>query len=191
MSSPSDVQASTSGSVRRPAARHATDLPGWAFALTLEVALYGALLLAALITRFYALGRQPMQPEEAQLALAAWRFVEGQGASMASYSPPLFWGTALIFFVLFEWVFMHPGAVSWIASRPPLIRDLLNPATGMLTLAALDFTATGIRAGTTRAAVLAGIAVLLVAVIGFTLVAWCRGPMWMFFWPWEEWTLVR
>ncbi len=94
-------------------------------------------------------------------------------------------------FVLFEWGFMQQGAASWLASRPPVIRDLLNPATGMLILAALAFSLAGIRTRSTRAAFLAGIAVLLVAVIGFTLVAWCRGPMWAFFWPWEEWTLVR
>jgi len=98
---------------------------------------------------------------------------------------------ALIFFVLFEWVFMHPGVVSWLASKPPLIRDLLNPATGMLILAVILFTATGTLAQSTRTAFLAAIVVLLVAVVGFTLVAWCRGPMWIFFWPWEEWTLVR
>jgi quinol-cytochrome oxidoreductase complex cytochrome b subunit len=98
---------------------------------------------------------------------------------------------ALAFFVLFEWVFMHPGVDSWLASRAPLLRDLLNPATGMLVLAVILFAATGIRTGSTRAAFHTAILVLLAAVIGFTLVAWCRGPMWAFFWPWEEWTLVR
>jgi len=98
---------------------------------------------------------------------------------------------ALIFFILFEWVFMHQGVVSWLASRPPLLRDLLNPATGMLVLAGLLFAVTGILTRSTRAAFHAAIVVFLVAVIGFTLVALCRGPMWAFFWPWEEWTLVR
>ena len=98
---------------------------------------------------------------------------------------------ALIFFALLEWVFMHQGVVSRLASRSPLLRDLLNPATGMLLLAVILFTATGILTRSTRAAFHTAIVVLLVAVIGFTLVAWCRGPMWAFFWPWEEWTLVR
>jgi quinol-cytochrome oxidoreductase complex cytochrome b subunit len=98
---------------------------------------------------------------------------------------------AMIFFVLFEWAFMHPGVMSWLAAKPPLIRDLMNPATGMLILATLVFLATGKRVRSTRTAFLAAIVVLLVAVIGFTLVAWCRGPMWAFFLPWEEWTLVR
>ena len=98
---------------------------------------------------------------------------------------------AMIFFVLFEWAFMHQGIVSWLASSSPLFRDLFNPATGMMVLAAILFGATGILARSTRTAFQTAIAVLLVAVIGFTLVAWCRGPMWAFFWPWEEWTLVR
>lgn len=98
---------------------------------------------------------------------------------------------ALIFFVLFEWMFMHQGVVLWLASRLPLFRDLLNPATCMLVLAVILFTGTGILTRSTRTAFHTAILVLLVAVIGFTLVAWCRGPMWAFFWPWEEWTLVR
>ncbi len=75
-------------------------LPAWAAALTVEGALYVLLLLAAAVTRFYALGRQPMQPEEAQLALAAGHFADSQGSSPAGYSPPLFWGTVLSFFIL-------------------------------------------------------------------------------------------
>ena len=98
---------------------------------------------------------------------------------------------ALFFFVFFEWAFMDPAVVSWFAARPPLVRDLLNPATGMLGLAALVFAGSGVRARSTRTAFLAAIAVLLVAVVGFTFVGWCRGPMWTFFWPWEEWSLVR
>jgi len=85
---------------RRSVAGPATGLPAWASALTVERALYVVLLLAAAATRFYALGRPPMQPEEAQLALAAWRFADGQGGSLAGYSPPLFWGTVLTFFVM-------------------------------------------------------------------------------------------
>jgi quinol-cytochrome oxidoreductase complex cytochrome b subunit len=99
-------------------------------------------------------------------------------------------GLALCFFVLFEWMFMKPGVVSWLAARPPLLRDLLNPASGMLLVAVFHFAATGILTRSTRAAYLAAVVVLVVAVIGFTVVAWCRGPMWIFFWPWEEWALA-
>jgi hypothetical protein len=96
----------------------------------------------------------------------------------------------LCFFVLFEWMFMQQGVVSWLAARPPLFRDLLNPASGMLLLAVIHFTATGITTRSTRTACLVAAVVLVVAVIGFTVVAWCRGPMWTFFWPWEEWALA-
>jgi quinol-cytochrome oxidoreductase complex cytochrome b subunit len=98
---------------------------------------------------------------------------------------------ALIVFVLLEGLFMDARVVSALASQPPLVRDFLNPATGMLALAAAAFAAAGVRTRSTRAAFLAAGAALLVAAIGFTLVAWCRGPFWAFFWPWEEWALVR
>ena len=97
---------------------------------------------------------------------------------------------ALCVFVLFEWVFMGQGVASWFASKPPLVRDLLNPATGMLLLSITLCGATGVLTHSTRYAFLAAVLVLLVAVIGFTFVAWCRGPMWIFFWPWEEWALA-
>ena len=99
--------------------------------------------------------------------------------------------SAVFFVVLFAWTFMRHESVSWLAGRPPLIRDLLNPATGMLILAAIHFLAAGLLARSTRTAFLAAAVTLLAAVVGFTIVAWCRGPMWVFFWPWEEWTLVR
>jgi len=120
---------------------------------------------------------------------------EGVGRWFGRPGNPAVLGVSLVmglaFFVLLEWAFMHQGVVSWLASRPPLSRDLFNPATGMLVLSVIVFAVTGILTRSTRAAFHAAIVVLLVAVIGFTLVAWCRGPMWAFFWPWEEWTLVR
>ena len=96
---------------------------------------------------------------------------------------------ASCFFVLFEWMFMQQGVVSWLAGRPPLFRDLLNPASGMLLVAVFHFVVAGILLRSTRTACLVAAVVLVVAAIGFTVVAWCRGPMWIFFWPWEEWTL--
>jgi len=97
---------------------------------------------------------------------------------------------ALCFFVLFEWMFMKQGVVSWLSARPPLFRDLLNPASGMLLVAVFHFAATGVLVRSTRTACLVAVMVLVVAVVGFTVVAWCRGPMWIFFWPWEEWALA-
>jgi hypothetical protein len=70
------------------------------------------------------------------------------------------------------------------------LRDLLNPASGMLLVAVFHFVAGGILVRSTRTAYLVAVVVLVVAVIGFAVVAWCRGPMWIFFWPWEEWTLA-
>ena len=66
----------------------------------------------------------------------------------------------------------------------------LDPATGMLVLSALSFVTAGTLARSTRAAFLAGLTVLLVAIVGFTLIGACRGPNWVFYWPWEAWPLV-
>ncbi len=65
--------------------------------------------------------------------------------------------------------------------------DLWNPATGMLLLGAVAFVGAGALGRSTRAACLAALLVLLVALAGFTLVGLCRGPDWAFFWPWEAW----
>ncbi|MEW6439920.1 MAG: cytochrome b N-terminal domain-containing protein [bacterium] len=97
---------------------------------------------------------------------------------------------ALVSFILLELVFLQQGVASWLASGPAPVRDLLNPAAGMLVVALVVFAAAGRRARSARTACLAAGAVLLVAVIGFGVVGWCRGPMWVFFWPWEEWSLV-
>ena len=52
--------------------------------LTVERALYLGLGLLALMLRLYALGRRPMQPEEARRALAAWQLLRGQPAEGCS-----------------------------------------------------------------------------------------------------------
>jgi hypothetical protein len=63
--------------------------------------------------------------------------------------------------------------------------DLVNPATGMLITAMVAFFSLGAIYQTPRTALLGGATVLVVAVIGFGLMGWCRGPDWVFFWPWE------
>jgi quinol-cytochrome oxidoreductase complex cytochrome b subunit len=73
------------------------------------------------------------------------------------------------------------------ATASALARDLLNPATAMLVLALLAFVAGGALTRSTRAAFLSAFAVLLVAVVGFTIMGLCRGPNWDFYWPWEAW----
>lgn len=71
--------------------------PPW---LTVEAGLYALLILIAALVRFYGLGRQPLQEQEAQLALDVWRFYRGGAASIRGHSPLLFNGNALLY-VLF------------------------------------------------------------------------------------------
>jgi uncharacterized protein (TIGR03663 family) len=76
--------------------------PGVPFSwLTIEITLWGLLLIAALGLRLLHLDRAPLNAVEARNALAAWGFSHGQGAPAASdYSPLLFssqWLTFLIF----------------------------------------------------------------------------------------------
>ena len=159
----------------------------WYFLWVQEMVSYsapvgGLLLPGVLLMGLFLLPFLEREPE----GVGRWFGPPGKRTVLAAST-----ALGLVFFVLFEWVFMAPGVGPWLASKPPLIRDLLNPGTGMLTLAALLFIAAGVRTRSTRAAFHAAMVVLLVAVVGFTLVGWCRGPMWTFFWPWEEWTLVR
>ncbi len=68
--------------------------PPW---LTVESALYISLVLGAAVLRFHALGSQPLQEQEAELALDAWRFYTGGAASIRGHSPLLFHGTTLLY----------------------------------------------------------------------------------------------
>jgi uncharacterized protein (TIGR03663 family) len=71
--------------------------PPW---LTVESALYVGLVLSAALLRFCALGSQPLQEREAELALNVWRFSIGGPGSIRGFSPLLFHGTTLSY-VLF------------------------------------------------------------------------------------------
>jgi hypothetical protein len=71
-----------------------------------------------------------------------------------------------------------------------LARDLLNPATAMLALSLIVFLISGALTHSTKAAFLCALAVLAVAVVGFTAMGLCRGPNWVFYWPWEAWPIV-
>ncbi|MFQ6057476.1 MAG: flippase activity-associated protein Agl23 [Anaerolineae bacterium] len=64
---------------------------------TVEVALYLLLLIVAAALRLYGLGARPLQAEEAQQAMAAWRFYQGQLQGPEGYSPLLFYGDLLTF----------------------------------------------------------------------------------------------
>jgi len=68
--------------------------------LTVEQALYGGLAFLALILRLYALGRRPMQPPEAQQALAAWQLLQGQSIEAVGYSPLLLTANFALFALL-------------------------------------------------------------------------------------------
>ena len=83
---------------------------------------------------------------------------------------------------LFEALFLAKGD-----GLDPLVRDVFNPASGMLLVAVLAFVLGGWLTGSTRAAFFSGLVVMLVAVIGFTLMGLLRGPDWVFYWPWEAW----
>ena len=92
-------------------------------------------------------------------------------------------GVALLALALFEALYL--GAAS--PASTPLGRDLLNPATGMLVLCLVCFAVTGALTHSTRAAFLAALGVLVLALVGFTAVGLCRGPNWIFSSPWEAW----
>jgi len=69
--------------------------------LTVEISLWGLLLLISLGLRLLRLDAAPLNSTEAYDALAAWRFAHGQGApTTTGYSPLLFsaqWFTFLVF----------------------------------------------------------------------------------------------
>lgn len=67
--------------------------------LTVEMALYGLILILAFMLRLFALGRWPLAEQEAALALAAWRFARGIPASLRGHSPLLFHLNTLLFFI--------------------------------------------------------------------------------------------
>jgi quinol-cytochrome oxidoreductase complex cytochrome b subunit len=85
-------------------------------------------------------------------------------------------------FVAFEVFFSSGGDTA-----DPLMRDLFNPATGMLLVAASAFVLGGWLTGSTRAAFLCGLVMMLVAMVGLTLMGMLRGPDWIFYFPWEAW----
>ena len=64
--------------------------------LTVEVALYGLLVLAALAARLAGLGRWPLLESEANTALAAWRAAWGLSWQPDYYSPLIFDLTLLL-----------------------------------------------------------------------------------------------
>jgi hypothetical protein len=69
--------------------------------LTVEIGLWGLVLLIALSLRLPRLDAAPLNADEARGALAAWRWTDGQGLPAgAGYSPALFAGQGLLFLLL-------------------------------------------------------------------------------------------
>lgn len=99
------------------------------------------------------------------------------------------WGIVFVasiaIFVLLEILYNSAGFVSWLGDKPVWVLDLVNPATGMIITAMVAFFSLGTIHQTPRVALLGGATVLVVAVAGFGLMGFCRGPDWVFFWPWE------
>ncbi len=65
-------------------------------ALTMEVGLYAALVLAGLLLRLFVLGNVPLSSDEAAQALASFNFVNGRPETFTG-SPLLFFGNAVLF----------------------------------------------------------------------------------------------
>ncbi|MGB3906780.1 MAG: flippase activity-associated protein Agl23 [Anaerolineae bacterium] len=88
--------------------------PPW---LTVETGFYLLLVLLGALLRFNALGRQPLQEKEAQLALDVWRFYRGGAASIRGHSPLLFHGNALLYLLF--------GANDFVARVLPALAGTL------------------------------------------------------------------
>ncbi len=87
-------------------------------------------------------------------------------------------------FVLFEYLYLsgaHELGVAGIST------DIMNPASGMLLLALVVFFVAGVLSSSTRIACLCALIVLVIGLVGFVLVGMCRGPDWVFYWPWQGW----
>jgi len=91
---------------------------------------------------------------------------------------------------LFEVFYMRAGPGAFFKALGTVWPDVVNPGTGMIVMALLAALTAGIATGSTRAAFLSGLVVMLVMLLGFTLIGACRGPNWVFYWPWEGWPSV-
>jgi quinol-cytochrome oxidoreductase complex cytochrome b subunit len=86
--------------------------------------------------------------------------------------------------------YLEPAGAAWVAAQSPALQELTNPAAAMLGLGGLLLGFFGWRGGSVRAGLRTALLVWLVALVLFTLVGLCRGPDWVFFWPWEGWPLA-
>ena len=98
--------------------------PAGAF-LTVEVALYGLLILASAALRLYGLGHMPLSADEAGGALAALRAYQGQQTEFGGLSPLVFHLTTLAF-----WLFSASDATARVV--PALFGVVLTGLTYFL-----------------------------------------------------------
>ena len=110
---------------------------------TVEMGLYLLLLVVAAALRLYALGARPLEAEEAQQAMAAWRFYQGQFQSLEGYSPLLFYGD-LLTFLLFGasdfWARLVPALFGIaLVGLPYFLRCWLGRAGALAAAALLAF----------------------------------------------------
>ncbi|TKJ30522.1 MAG: hypothetical protein CEE40_04805 [Chloroflexi bacterium B3_Chlor] len=114
--------------------------PPW---LTVETGLYLLLVLLGALLRFYALGRQPLQEKEAQLALDVWRFCMGGAASIRGHSPLLFHGNALLCLLFgandFVARVLPALAGTVLIGLPYLLRPYLGRSGALISAAILAF----------------------------------------------------
>jgi hypothetical protein len=106
--------------------------------LSIEVALWALLLGVSLALRFVRLDVAPLSSSEAQDALAAWRFAQGQGAPTSTgYSPVLFAGQWLSFVLASanEWTarLLPALAGTFLVATPALLRDQLGRISALWT----------------------------------------------------------
>jgi 4-amino-4-deoxy-L-arabinose transferase-like glycosyltransferase len=105
--------------------------------LTVEIVLWGLLLVIALGLRLLRLDAAPLNAIEARGALAAWRFANGQGApATAGYSPLLFssqWFTFLVLSASDLSARLLPAlAGTALALTPALLREQLGRVAALL-----------------------------------------------------------
>ncbi|MHB1295789.1 MAG: hypothetical protein ACYC4R_12425 [Anaerolineae bacterium] len=108
----------------------ATGAPTRARWATVEVALYGAILVLAAILRLAALGRWPLLNVEAETAVAAWRAARGLPAQSGSYIPLLYNANLLCFWLTWATDFsvrvLPVLAGSALVALPYLARSVLG-----------------------------------------------------------------
>jgi len=159
----------------------------WYFLWAQEIVSYSA-VVGAFVFPLVLSGWLLLLPFLDRQAASVGRWFGGRSCKMAVAIASL---AAVIGLVVFEWLYLKSGGCGQATASALWLTDLLNPATGMIGLALLAATLSGMSTGSTKAACLSGIAVMLIAIVGFTLMGLCRGPDWVFYWPWEEWPLVN